>query len=1367
MALQTTKNNLFQKSVVNYVRSPVMLFFTLLGLFLLVAVEVTAYRNVEQSNSLALLHLTEAIDNELAGPAQSALDLARSSVVQQFVQIGDPAELDRERIAQIYTLQRRMLQYFADVINNNDGYLAVRYLTRSSVVYGEVNRYSPAALSVVADDNLSRWRDDIGYIRALSADEGQVVIGPPSFRTDVEDETVIVEPRQAIIQFYAPVYGEIGEGGSIGTIQVEVRLDRILSLVNDTLSVPGMSEGGRVLLVETRNRSLADSVNHTGNYNLPPNGASADADSPSNNPDIPGLIAPELANFLRVNTGNIGLTLNGLELTSVRRLNTQALGLGWRVVLIYDFIGALLGTHALALAAFLGSIVMGLIVVRLIDSLLGTALVRLKSSNRIAQQMIQGTGVKMRAGGSIVSGGEEEDEIGQLIDVLQNMSSYVREVSTATNKQFSRRTRNLEIAARISRETAKAYAVDTLVNSALGMICDYLEFYHAQVYIVDDAGVNAVLYYSYGERGKQLLDWNMRHAVGSRSIVGTVSATGRALYVNDTQGANPGPHVPNPLLAQTRAELGVPLFVANRVLGVLDIQSSQPDVFQAEDMPSFELIADQLAIAIHKANLQHDKAQSEAQVEALTRQLTRAAWQEAEKKIALGTYYHYNLLNVDSAPTQTDEEEITETHLKAEIAIRGEVIGKLAASAPDGQTFTANDQVVLSAVAERVALAIENARLFQETQNSLLETSTLYQMGRYLNESDTLEDIVQAIIRTVMPEAVGGQIWTFDRVDGSYPADSGQWLEIIADYAVGKRDEGDENLVGLRLRIDDHQLLREIHGDRVSLVTDTDLDVRLDEALKGIFQRMQARAVVLLPLNMRGEWSGILSFEFPEPREYSEQDGRVYVSIIDQAGTAIDNRLLNQETEQALARNEDLYAASRIINTAQNLQDLVYAAVRTSNDPSFNFALIVLEGELDETGWPTRGRIVAESRAGKVQAVNIPHPVDISPTSPLREREPMMVMDYSPGEENVTPQVKWLREHGDRFNTIFPLFSGSQPIALFYVTNREERELTDTEYEVYRALTGQMSTVLWNKRLLNQTAEALDQTQRLYEATQSITRAQEFEQVYTAAAENLGNPLVSGDVSSGNVILSTHISHVVILLAEPEPTPDAPYLRRVYVWGRSPGEQAMISVNTRVERENAPLGRITVMAKGASYYPDLSRDPSARRWIRSALDGYEAVCALVSPLLAAAVLLFVVPLVVLAVFERSERLTREWVGDGMDLDVELLALMRSSEFGGTRLGRYLAQLQSRFPGPVVADMFCLLQLELELAIRAKGMLMAREAGLDVPVDDELRASLAERAYLHRAIGPTGLLALRPLQVTGDRDEWHQYLLRHAGKPDRR
>jgi hypothetical protein len=76
-------------------------------------------------------------------------------------------------------------------------------------------------------------------------------------------------------------------------------------------------------------------------------------------------------------------------------------------------------------------------------------------------------------------------------------------------------------------------------------------------------------------------------------------------------------------------------------------------------------------------------------------------------------------------------------------------------------------------------------------------------------------------------------------------------------------------------------------------------------------------------------------------------------------------------------------------------------------------------------------------------------------------------------------------------------------------------------------------------------------------------------------------------------------------------------------------------------------------------------------------------------------------------------------------------------------------------------MFCLLQVELELGIRAKGMLMARDAGLEVPIDDQVRAALAERAYLRNTIGATGLLALRPLQVTSHRDDWHRYLLRQA------
>lgn len=141
------------------------------------------------------------------------------------------------------------------------------------------------------------------------------------------------------------------------------------------------------------------------------------------------------------------------------------------------------------------------------------------------------------------------------------------------------------------------------------------------------------------------------------------------------------------------------------------------------------------------------------------------------------------------------------------------------------------------------------------------------------------------------------------------------------------------------------------------------------------------------------------------------------------------------------------------------------------------------------------------------------------------------------------------------------------------------------------------------------------------------------------------------------------------------------------------------------------------------------------------------------------VLLAVVPPLILFTFNHSERSTREWMSAGLDLDVELLELVLSENFGDTRLGAYLEELRSRFPGIVVADMFCLMRVELELGIRAKGRLMAREAGLHVPVDDEILSLLAEVKYLEKSIGPTGLLALEPLQVSSNRDAWHKFLLR--------
>ena len=106
--------------------------------------------------------------------------------------------------------------------------------------------------------------------------------------------------------------------------------------------------------------------------------------------------------------------------------------------------------------------------------------------------------------------------------------------------------------------------------------------------------------------------------------------------------------------------------------------------------------------------------------------------------------------------------------------------------------------------------------------------------------------------------------------------------------------------------------------------------------------------------------------------------------------------------------------------------------------------------------------------------------------------------------------------------------------------------------------------------------------------------------------------------------------------------------------------------------------------------------------------------------------------------------------------------MLSEEAGPTRAGECHHSLTSRFPGTVVADMLCLIRINLELSLRGKGILIAREAGLQLPVADDVRANLEEMKYLENAIGRTGLLAIRPLLKRSRRDLWHLYLLEETG-----
>jgi protease PrsW len=154
---------------------------------------------------------------------------------------------------------------------------------------------------------------------------------------------------------------------------------------------------------------------------------------------------------------------------------------------------------------------------------------------------------------------------------------------------------------------------------------------------------------------------------------------------------------------------------------------------------------------------------------------------------------------------------------------------------------------------------------------------------------------------------------------------------------------------------------------------------------------------------------------------------------------------------------------------------------------------------------------------------------------------------------------------------------------------------------------------------------------------------------------------------------------------------------------------------------------------------------------------------LLKPVFATVGVLLLLPPLIYFAFEHSERTLRDWLESDLDSDLQLMAAIHSGEFADSHAGRYLHSLQDRFSGAVLADMLCYLRLHVELAMRAKGALMLTESGFEEPpLDDELRAQIAELRYLERSIGKAGQLALRPLVMATGKDLWQLQWLARAG-----
>jgi GAF domain-containing protein len=308
---------------------------------------------------------------------------------------------------------------------------------------------------------------------------------------------------------------------------------------------------------------------------------------------------------------------------------------------------------------------------------------------------------------SVTTTSESDDALTQSITKL---SGRIQVLGTELEDQRRRLRGNLTIAARVSREAAVQADMEVLLTRVVALICAEEQFHHAQIFLMDDIDENAILAYSHGTLGRQLLDQGFKVAAGRSNAIGDV-ITGRQLQIDNAvvPPAKGGPL--SLVLPNTRSRLILPLFSGDTPLGALDIQSAEPGAFLEEELQAFELLADQVSIGISNIRLLQQSEERVAEINALNRELTRAAWQGVDERLNFEQSYRYDLRDVQAGPSEADDEA-----LSVPITIRGQVVGSLDVATPEAGEFTQDEQIVLQAITDRVALAIDRARLFQETQ---------------------------------------------------------------------------------------------------------------------------------------------------------------------------------------------------------------------------------------------------------------------------------------------------------------------------------------------------------------------------------------------------------------------------------------------------------------------------------------------------------------------------------------------------------------------------------------------------------------------------------------------------------------------------
>jgi PAS domain S-box-containing protein len=669
--------------------------------------------------------------------------------------------------------------------------------------------------------------------------------------------------------------------------------------------------------------------------------------------------------------------------------------------------------------------------------------------------------------------------------------------------------------------------LDELLELTLEKLAEVVPSDTSSILLLEGNMLSVFAARGFGERTPEVLQasFDIREDISDDVI-----RVGQPLIVADVQQEGRWALIPG--AECVRGWLGVPLLAKDRAIGMLCLDSVTPGRFSEEEAQIALAFANQVAVAIENSRLFEEAGKRARQLQTAAEvsraassildpdELLRQAVDLIRERFGL---YYTGIFLVDDAGQyavlragtgEAGQEMLKRGHklevggesmigwcvanARARIALdvgqeavrfenpllpgtrsemalplisRGQVIGAVTVQSSRVAAFSAEDITVLQTMADQLANAIRNARLFQGICSTLERLDTMNRVSGLINSSLELQEVLETIASSAAELAGADSSGIFQWSAG------GDFLELKIAYGVSAGFLAEVRETNPR---PGQGAIGRAGVSRVP-VEISDISTYPGYEYKDLLARHGYRSVLAVPVLAREKVLGGINLWWREEHHTAPQDLSVLVALANQAATAIENARAYEEERRARVLTETLRRAGQVVSSTLDLDEV--------------FERILLELE-----WvvPYDSASVQLLKEGRVEIIggrgfpNLPEIVGLSfsldgdnPNREVIRRRDYFIAPDAPavyGEFSREPH----RQAGIRGWLGVPMLVGDRLIGMIALDSRQPGFYTEEHARLAQTFAAQAAIAIENARLFDQTRADANELEAVFSAITDI-----------------------------------------------------------------------------------------------------------------------------------------------------------------------------------------------------------------------------------------------------------------------------------------